>query len=78
MPGAHSVLMGALGRSRSGSSFGGRRGTRTSTVRQSNQDRVHGLATASAPNTHMVSGGTTGIPRFPNNTNQGRNFRTFK
>jgi hypothetical protein len=78
MAGADAVLKGALGRSRSGSSFGGSRGTRTATVRQSNKDRAHGLATASAPNTHLMSGGSSGIPQFPNNTNQGRNFRTFK
>jgi len=71
------VLKGALGRSRSGSQFKSM-STRTATVRQSNKDRAHGLATASAPNTHMVSGGTSGIPQFPTNTNQGRNFRTFK
>jgi hypothetical protein len=35
----------------------------------------YGVGTA--PNTHMVSGGTTGIPRFPNSTNQGRTFQTF-
>lgn len=80
MAGANQVLKGALGRTRSGSNFGGKRGTRTATIRQSNRDRVSGggLQNASGPNGHLISGGATGIPRFPNNTNQGRNFRTFK
>lgn len=78
MAGANAVLKGAIGRTNSGSNRGGKRGTRTATIRQSNQDRVHGLATASAPNTHMVSGGSSGITRFPNSTSQGRTFRPYK
>ena len=78
MAGADAVLKGALGRSRSGSSFVGSRSTHTAVIRQSNKDRAHGLATASGPNTHLMSGGASGIPRFPNNTSQGRTVRTFK
>lgn len=78
MAGANAVLKGALGRSKSGSNFGGSRGTHTATIRQSNKDRAHGLATASGPNTHLISGGASGITQFPNNTSQGRNYRTFK
>ena len=77
MAGANAVFKGALGRSKSGSSFVGSRSTRRSTVRVSNRDRAHGMQNASAPNTHMVSGGTTGIPQFPNSTNQGRTWQTF-
>lgn len=77
MAGANAVLKGALGRSRSGSSFK-KIGSTTRTFRQSNRDRKSGggLQNASGPNTHMISGGSTGIPRFPNNTNQGRTFRS--
>lgn len=77
MAGANAVLKSALGRTRSGSRFIGM-STRTATFRQSNKDRAHGLATASGPNTHMVSGGTSGIPQFPNSVSEGRSFRTFK
>ncbi len=77
MAGANAVFKGALGRTKSGSNFGGSRGTRHATVRQSNKDRAHGLALASAPNTHMQSGGTTGIPQFPTATAERRTFRGY-
>jgi hypothetical protein len=76
MAGANAVFKSALGRSRSGSSFRGSRSTRRATVGSGMRMPIR-FGFGSAPNTHMVSGGTTGIPRFPNSTNQGRTFQTF-
>jgi hypothetical protein len=76
MAGADAVFKAALGRSKAGSSFRGSRTTRRGTVGSGMLNPLkYGVGTA--PNTHMVSGGTTGIPRFPNSTNQGRTFQTF-
>lgn len=78
MAGANAVLKSAIGRTRSGSHTSSTVGTNTATIRQSNQDRVHGLADASGPNTHMVSGGTSGIPQFPNSKDRGRTVSSLK
>jgi hypothetical protein len=75
MAGANAVFKAALGRSKAGSSFS-TRGTRRATVGSGMLAPIK-YGVGSAPSGHLASGGSTGIPRFPNNTNQGRTFQTF-
>jgi hypothetical protein len=72
VPGANAVLKGALGRTRSGSSFK-KIGSRTSTVK----DGSGSLVNSNQPGLHLATTGPGSYPVMPNAKAEARTHRPF-